>query len=108
MIWGFDMRRLCLTIAVASLGAAPAFGDEIARGKELASRWCVDCHVIAPNTPGGDVGPPFPAVAAEPYQSETALKAWLADPHPPMPDLNLSAPEFDALAAYIMSLKPQD
>lgn len=88
------------------VGGAQAAGDEVARGKELATRWCVSCHVIAPDAPGGDAGPPFPAVAARPGQSEEALKAWIADPHPPMPDLQLAAPEFDALSAYIMSLKP--
>ncbi|NJO37736.1 MAG: hypothetical protein HC871_09095 [Rhizobiales bacterium] len=32
------------------------------------------------------------------------LKAWLADPHPPMPNLSLSRLEIDDLLAYIESL----
>lgn len=97
-----------VSLAAMVVGGASAAGDEVARGYELASRWCVGCHVIAPDAAGGDVGPPFPAVAARPGQSAEALKAWLADPHPPMPDLQLTAPDFDALAAYILSLRPAD
>ncbi len=64
--------------------------------------------MIAPDAAGGDAGPPFPPVAARPGQSAEALKNWIADPHPPMPDPGLAAPEFDDLAAYILSLKPEE
>ncbi len=33
------------------------------------------------------------------------LRAWLADPHPPMPKFDLTRAETDAIIAYIGSLK---
>jgi len=75
------------------------------RGHALALRWCVTCHVVAPAEPGGDAGPTFASVANRPGQTEQGIRNWLADTHPPMPDLNLAPTEFDDLAAYNMSLR---
>lgn len=106
MRWQVGILRVC-GVALLLLGATSAGAeDEIVRGGELAKRWCADCHVIAPNGPGGDAGPPFVSVADRIGQTEGELQVWLADPHPPMPDPVLAAPEYRALAAYIMSLKP--
>lgn len=99
------MRLLVCTIVFLALGQLPAAADP-ERGHRLAQRWCIGCHVIGPNTAGGDAGPAFPVVAARPGTSFESLRNWLADTHPPMPDLNLSATEFDDLADYILSLKP--
>jgi len=91
--------------ALAALVPATAFADPaLERGRDLAVRWCTGCHVIGFGTPGGDAGPAFPSVARREGQSIDDVRAWLADPHPPMPDLDLSAAQFDDLAAYIMSL----
>jgi mono/diheme cytochrome c family protein len=91
------------------LAAGPALAQDSEpdanRGHDLALRWCVACHVVAPDAPGGDAGPTFASVATRPGQSEQGIRNWLADPHPPMPDLNLATTEFDDLAAYIMSLR---
>jgi hypothetical protein len=35
------------------------------------------------------------------------LRAWLADPHPPMPGLDLANQQEDDIIAYLMSLKKQ-
>ena len=100
------MIRIFWLAALLTISAAHnSSGDEIARGEELALRWCSGCHVIGPDAAGGDAGPPFPAIAARPEQSEAALQTWIAMPHPPMPDLDLAAPELDALTKYILSLK---
>jgi hypothetical protein len=45
------------------------------------------------------------AIAAKPGQTESAIRGFLIDPHPPMPDPQLSAHELDNIATYIMSLK---
>jgi hypothetical protein len=62
---------------------------------------------ISPNwdTAGSDAGPAFVSLASLPGQTEQALHNWLAEPHPPMFNLDLTAVEFDDLAVYIMSLK---
>ena len=95
--------------ALAALGlaflpglAAAQMDAEAERGRELALRWCTQCHVIAPDEPGGDAGPAFTTLMAE--RSEPGLRAWLFQPHPPMPDLDLSGDEIDAILAYIRTL----
>jgi len=95
---------LVSTVAVTLAGGSAAADPE--RGRLLAQRWCVGCHVIGPDTPGGDAGPALPTVARRLGTSFESLRNWLADPHPPMPDLKLSATEFDDIADYILSLKP--
>ena len=90
-----------LAAALVVLPAA-ASAELAERGRELALHWCVDCHVVATGEPGGDAGPSFPSLQAR--RSEPGLRAWLFQPHPPMPDLLLTADEIDALLAYIRSL----
>jgi mono/diheme cytochrome c family protein len=85
------------------MSSAETRSAEIAR-RALALRWCVSCHVVAPDAADGDAGPTFTSLASRLGQTEQALHNWLAEPHPPMPDLGLAATEFDDLAAYIMSL----
>jgi mono/diheme cytochrome c family protein len=92
-----------VVLAVASAGAARAAdpGD----GRRLARQWCRNCHIVAPGTGGSDAAPPFESVANRPGFTGAGLRAWLADPHPPMPNLNLSRAEIDAIIAYIRSLR---
>lgn len=87
---------------IPGLAAAADMNPQAERGRELALRWCTECHVIAPDAPGGDAGPAFTSFRAA--LSEPGLRAWLFQPHPPMPDLNLSGDEIDAILAYIRTL----
>lgn len=99
------MRAIPLIFAVLLAGNQTAYAGDIERGRALSLHWCVACHVVAPEATGSDAGPAFASLASLPGQTEQALRNWLADPHPPMPDFDLTAVEFDDLAAYIMSLK---
>ena len=45
------------------------------------------------------------AVAQDPALTPERLTQWLADPHPPMPNLSLANEEIAALVAYIGSLR---
>ena len=90
-----------LLAGLAAALAAPSAADA-ERGAELARRWCTPCHVVAPDEAGGDAGPSFMAMRAG--RTEPGLRAWLFQPHPPMPDLNLTADEIDAILAYIRAL----
>jgi len=107
-----DIKMPVLALALlAPLAVAPAktfaAGDAEA-GKALAAQWCQSCHVIAPGGPkASDSAPSFQQVAQDPATTEGGLRAWLFDPHPPMPNLNLSQPQIDDLTAYILSLAPQ-
>ena len=45
------------------------------------------------------------AIANRSTLSPGALRAWLTDTHPPMPNLNLSNQQMDDIAAYLDSLR---
>ena len=89
------------------LAVQPTLADEpdSERGLSLAQRWCSSCHVIGPSFDGGDVGPPFASVAARPGLTSNDLRNFLAEPHDPMPDFQLSVDQYEDLVAHIMSLR---
>ena len=103
------MPRLSVLFMMALAVAAPrALADEHsdAAGRALAERWCVSCHVIGPEIPGGDAGPTFRSIAGRYGNSTRLIESWLTDPHPPMPKLDLTKAEMTVLADYIVSLSP--
>jgi mono/diheme cytochrome c family protein len=84
----------------------PVRAADIAHGEQLARRWCAACHVVADNqTHGADNVPTFSAIAKIPGFDATRIALFLRDPHPKMPDMQLSAFEAADLAAYIVSLR---
>ena len=80
--------------------------DRAAQGHALARQWCTSCHMVEPGgATGSDVAPPFPQIAQDKRLTPGQLRAWLADPHPPMPNLSLTRDEIENLVAYISSLR---
>lgn len=100
-------KRLTLSLALGLLatGSAAAAGDP-AEGHRLAQQWCASCHVVDQDqtTASADV-PSFLTIARSENLTDDGLKAFLADPHPVMPDMSLSRNEIADLVAYIVSLK---
>ena len=91
-------------LVAASLGSS-AFAADAAQGEKLARRWCAACHVVANDqTKGTDNVPTFAAIAKIPGFDAQKIARFLRDPHPKMPDMQLSNPESADLAAYIVSL----
>lgn len=91
---------------VASFLSIEVSAADVQNGKTLAKQWCSSCHLIdADQSTGGDAAPTFGATAETAAERNDDLRAWLADPHPPMPNLNLTRVEIDDLLAYIESLK---
>ena len=88
-------------------GGKPVLSDDPdpERGLSLAQHGCSTCHIIGPSFDGGDVGPSFESVARRPGQTANNLRNFLAEPHDPMPDFQLSADQYDDLIAHIMSLR---
>ena len=80
-----------------------AQGDPEA-GRDIVRSWCTACHVVDLEGTGADAGPPLPALLAVKQRSADEIRGWLADPHPPMPNLNLSRQEIDHILAYLESL----
>ena len=85
-----------------------ASAADVKQGEKLAKQWCSACHVIgADQVQGADTAPAFAAIAETAAERTDDLRAWLADPHPPMPNLSLTKYEIDDLLAYIEKLNDQ-
>lgn len=82
---------------------ALAAGDAQA-GQNLAQSWCSGCHIVDRSGHGADTAPPFPTIANSSPENHTWLRTWLTDPHPPMPNLNLSRQQIDDIVAYLDTL----
>jgi mono/diheme cytochrome c family protein len=101
------MKLLRASIAiVAVLTCSTAYAADRTNGERLAKRWCASCHVVAPGQKGAATeAPPFDAIARQPGFNEKQIAYFLLDPHPKMPDMNLSRTEAADLAAYIATFK---
>ncbi|NNG03250.1 MAG: cytochrome c [Inquilinus sp.] len=99
---------LGVALATAALTALPspaaAQGSERG-GRAIAARWCVECHLIGPDGPGSAIGRPFTTIANDTGLTDDRLRGWLAEPHPPMPNLDLTRQEIENVIAYLESLK---
>jgi len=96
-------QGLC-AIALA-FSATSAIGADASNGEALARRWCAACHVVASDqrqTTGE--APPFSTIASKPDFDAAKVAFFLLNPHPRMPDMNLSRIEASDLAAYIARL----
>jgi mono/diheme cytochrome c family protein len=88
-------------IALAALSSAAVAADA-ANGGTLAKRWCVACHVVASDQQRGSTqAPPFSTIADKSGFDPGKLALFLLEPHPKMPNMNLSRNEAADLAAYI-------
>jgi mono/diheme cytochrome c family protein len=95
---------LALFAALSNGVAAPA--DPV-NGERLAKQWCAACHIVsADQTRGADNVPAFSAIAKLPGFSAQNIGQFLLDPHPKMPDMQLTRDEARDLGAYIASLAP--
>jgi len=93
----------CAAVAIAISGSAT--GADIRQGRIIAEQWCAACHYIDGRQAATDAAPPFAQMSNDPAYTEARLRNWLADPHPPMPKLNLDRFAINDITAYIQSLK---
>ena len=101
------LRREAALAGVIGLAlvAAPTFAADANHGELLAKRWCAACHVVADDqSHGADNVPTFASIGRRPGVTADSIATFLRDPHPKMPDMQLSRPESEDLAAYIVSL----
>jgi mono/diheme cytochrome c family protein len=100
------IQRALLCILAAAIPKASALAADADNGERIASRWCSACHVVASTqqAPTGEA-PPFAAIARRPDFNAARLAFFLLDPHPRMPDMGLSRPAAEDIAAYIATLK---
>ena len=92
----------CAWLTLAS-GPAWAAGDA-ENGHALARIWCANCHVIDVAGSGKDVAPPLLEIAQHGAPDQLKARAFLAAPHPPMPNFSLARQQIDDIVAYLNSL----
>jgi len=96
-------RAFAAAAAIALTTSAGALAADANHGETLAKRWCASCHIVASDqTRGEDNVPPFATIARLPGFDANAIARFLMDPHPKMPDMQLSRDEAEDLAAYIV------
>ena len=97
---------LLAALVISAAGIPPAFGADARNGEALAKTWCTACHLIGPGQSGPTTeAPPFSTVAQRPDFDAARLAFFLLDPHPKMPNMQLTRSEASDLAAYIATLK---
>lgn len=99
-----SVPRIQLSLAAAALllfyTSSHAAGED--DGRRIAERWCAACHIVSSTqTKAQDGVATFAKIGAARDFDEKALTAFLASPHPRMPDMALSRPELAALVAWI-------
>ena len=82
---------------------AKVFGDS-ARGQAIVAKWCVSCHAVDGKTVSDQV-PSLSSVANSPLGNPDTLRAFLNQPHKPMPPLQLTNQEIEDVVAYLQNLK---
>jgi mono/diheme cytochrome c family protein len=102
----FSVAAVIASSALAqSTGLEARIGDA-ARGRTIAVTWCSACHLVAPGQSSATAGVPTFMSMAQRLPSEVdVLTAFVANPHPPMPNLSLSRQDIRDVLAYIASLK---
>jgi mono/diheme cytochrome c family protein len=95
-------------LGVLATQPGTARAADLANGKALGQRLCVNCHIVVQGEAGGRVTagiPAFKDIANKPNQTARNIQDRMLNPHPPMPEVQLTNNERADLAAYILSLK---
>jgi len=92
------------TILLPDNAAVAQEARERRAGERLSHDLCAECHIVSDTQrgPALDGVPPFGELARS-KRTNAQLRAWLTDPHPPMPQLPLSEREIASVIAYIRS-----
>jgi mono/diheme cytochrome c family protein len=94
-----------ISAALAQTGNAQQRGIP-AHGRIIAETWCSACHLVSPSQTHANADvPTFASIARRLPGDADLLAAFIANPHPPMPNLNLSRQDIQDLLAYIATLK---
>ncbi len=97
-------QSVCLAVALALLGVAAAYAQNLENGRRLSERWCAGCHAIEP-VPGKSKARSFAAIAAKESITAEMIATFLRLPHATMPNLPLSRNDAQDIAAFIMAMK---
>jgi len=98
----------CALFATALLAPISVWAADAKHGETLAKRWCAGCHLVGPDQSSATTdAPPFAFIAKKPDFDEAKVAFFLLDPHPKMPNMQLTRDDATDLAAYIATLGPR-
>lgn len=104
-------RASAVSLALASLtfvgAGTPAAAGDARHGATIAQRWCAECHVVSAEQASAFADAPSFGDIARRRADRKEIANFLANPHPPMPDMHLSRGEIDDIVTYIRSLDPR-
>lgn len=92
---------VCLAAALSE--PRPSFAADPKQGERTFNQWCTSCHIKKGAKRAGDAAPPLIELLQKKSLTPDAMRRWLANPHPPMPNLNLGRQEIENLVAYFQS-----
>jgi mono/diheme cytochrome c family protein len=93
-------------IALTVVGTSGAFAADPYNGRIIAKRWCSSCHLVEPGQKGPTTeASPFATIAKRGGFDAAKVAFFLLDPHPKMPNLQLTRSEAADIAAYISTLR---
>jgi mono/diheme cytochrome c family protein len=98
-------KALYLAVVAIPATAVSAFVADPNHGESVVKRWCAECHMVAAGQKASTEAPPFSAIAKRPDFDAAKIAFFLLDPHPKMPNMQLSRAEVADVAAYIATLK---
>jgi mono/diheme cytochrome c family protein len=76
------------------------------RGRIISQQWCSACHLVGPDQVRAIDGvATFEEIAQRHDVTADGLRAFLASPHPVMPDMALTRDEIRDIVAYIQSMR---
>lgn len=101
------LLSLVATSAVAQTSAVPKLNPSAEKGSELAAKLCSTCHLMEGQTsatvPAGVIS--MRGIANRQGQSGQRIHDMLVQPHPPMPDIQLSVEEIQSVIFYLETLR---
>lgn len=100
--------RLIVLMALLIAAAPTAHAENAANGQRLSRSLCTNCHIVEPGGTSKQVAadvPSFMAIAKMPGRNADKVQGFILNPHPPMPQVQLTAAELADIASYIVSLK---
>jgi cytochrome c len=99
----FASRDILACVAFLTALPVAAQAQDVTNGRHIAERWCAPCH--ATQTRGSDSAMSFESIAASPAGEPARMRRFLAEPHPPMPPMQLGRGDVEDLVAYVASLR---
>lgn len=95
--------QIAAALIAATASPVLAAGDAAA-GRRTAETWCAGCHLLGDENKAAMVDvPPFPVIAQQ--KTADAIRAFLFNPHPPMPQFRLTRQDIEDLVQFIVELK---